>query len=107
MTIGNKQHNEMNYTCTNVISVFFMFIIFYLGGNILPPPFHPAPNFPAYAPVPLAAATIDPRPFLAPQIFYWPYPSPPVSPTSYYPTIPPPGALQPQQPQQPMVSKEL
>ncbi|KAG5876463.1 hypothetical protein JTB14_000636 [Gonioctena quinquepunctata] len=73
------------------------------GGNILPTPFHPAPNFPGYAPLQLAAATIDPRQFMHPQIFYWPYPSPPVSPTNYYPTIPPPGALPPQQPQQPMI----
>nr|XP_023014348.1 RNA-binding protein fusilli-like isoform X1 [Leptinotarsa decemlineata] len=69
------------------------------GGNILPTPFHPGPNFPGYAPLQLAA-TIDPRQFMHPQIFYWPYPSPPVSPTNYYPTIPPPGALSPQQIQQ-------
>lgn len=96
----------METTKIRIWSLFvLMFVIFYVGGNILPTPFHPGPNFPGYAPVPLAAATIDPRPFLAPQIFYWPYPSPPVSPTSYYPTIPPPGALPPQQPQQSLVSR--
>ncbi|XP_018574554.1 RNA-binding protein fusilli isoform X2 [Anoplophora glabripennis] len=78
------------------------------GGNILPtPPFHPGPNFSGYAPVQLAAAPIGPpRQFLPPPIFYWPYPSPPVSPTNYYPTMPPPGALPPQQPQQQMIPPE-
>ncbi|XP_056638862.1 RNA-binding protein fusilli isoform X2 [Diorhabda carinulata] len=76
------------------------------GGNILSTPFHPAPSFPGYSPVPLAAAALDPRQFMPPQIFYWPYPSPPVSPTNYYPTIPPPGALPPQQPQQQIIPPE-
>lgn len=80
-----------------------------LGGNIIPTPFHPGPNFPGYAPVQIAAAPMGPRQFLPPpipQIFYWPYPSPPVSPTNYYPTMPPPpGALPPQQPQQQMVMR--
>ncbi|KAJ8925573.1 hypothetical protein NQ315_009413 [Exocentrus adspersus] len=78
------------------------------GGNILPTPsFHPGPNFSGFAPVQLAAAPIGPpRQFLPPPIFYWPYPSPPVSPTNYYPTMPPPGALPPQQPQQQMIPPE-
>ncbi|XP_049817658.1 RNA-binding protein fusilli isoform X2 [Aethina tumida] len=80
------------------------------GGNIIPTPFHPGPNFPGYAPVQIAAAPMGPRQFLPPpipQIFYWPYPSPPVSPTNYYPTMPPPpGALPPQQPQQQMIPPE-
>lgn len=76
-----------------------------LGGNIIPTAFHPGANFPGYAPVQLAAPALGPRQFFPPPIFYWPYPSPPVSPTSYYaPTMPPPAALPPQQPQQPMVS---
>lgn len=53
----------------------------------------------------IPAPALGPRQFFPPPIFYWPYPSPPVSPTSYYaPTMPPPGALPPQQPQQAMVS---
>ncbi|XP_072389212.1 RNA-binding protein fusilli isoform X3 [Diabrotica undecimpunctata] len=76
------------------------------GGNILPTAFHHAPNFQPYPQVQLAAAAIDPRQFMPPQIFYWPYPSPPVSPTNYYPTIPPPGALPPQQAQQQMMPPE-
>ncbi|CAH0550286.1 unnamed protein product [Brassicogethes aeneus] len=73
------------------------------GGNIIPTPFHPGANFPGYGPVQIAATPMGPRQFLPPpmpQIIYWPYPSPPVSPTNYYPTMPPPGALQQQQPQQ-------
>lgn len=72
----------------------------------MPTAFHPGANFPGFAPVPLAAPALGPRQFFPPPIFYWPYPSPPVSPTSYYaPTMPPPGALPPQQPQQAMVSR--
>jgi hypothetical protein len=56
--------------------------------------------------VQIAAAPLGPRQFLPPPIFYWPYPSPPVSPTNYYPTMPPPGALPPQQPQQAMMPPE-
>ncbi|KAL3287701.1 hypothetical protein HHI36_002165 [Cryptolaemus montrouzieri] len=76
------------------------------GGNIIPTAFHPGPNFPGYAPVQIAATPLGPRQFLPHQIFYWPYPSPPVSPTNYYPTMPPPGALPPQQPQQPLIPPE-
>ncbi|XP_063908037.1 RNA-binding protein fusilli isoform X2 [Zophobas morio] len=76
------------------------------GGNIIPTAFHPGPNFPGYGPVQIAAAPLGPRQFLPPPIFYWPYPSPPVSPTNYYPTMPPPGALPPQQPQQAMMPPE-
>lgn len=76
------------------------------GGNMIPPAFHPGPNFPAFAPVQIAATPLGPRQFLPHQIIYWPYPSPPVSPTNYYPTMPPPAALPPQQPQQPMIPPE-
>ncbi|KAK5647185.1 hypothetical protein RI129_002077 [Pyrocoelia pectoralis] len=76
------------------------------GGNIIPTAFHPGANFPGYAPVQIAAPALGPRQFFPPPIFYWPYPSPPVSPTSYYaPTMPPPAGL-PQQPQQPMLPPE-
>ncbi|XP_017773605.1 PREDICTED: RNA-binding protein fusilli isoform X2 [Nicrophorus vespilloides] len=67
------------------------------GGNIIPTGFHPGANFPGYAPVQIAAAPMGARQFFPPPIFYWPYPSPPVSPTSYYaPSMPPPGAMPPQ-----------
>ncbi|VEN48780.1 unnamed protein product [Callosobruchus maculatus] len=78
-----------------------------LGGNQLMPPAAaapafgppppgtsfgavPPPNAPpaaAFTPVQMAppAAAVDPRQFIPPQIFYWPYPSPPGSPTGYYP----------------------
>lgn len=78
---------------------------------MLPPPYHPgAASFSAYGPVQIAAAPpMGPRQFYPPPIFYWPYPSPPVSPTSYYaPALPPPPGALPAaaaaQPQQAMVS---
>lgn len=48
-----------------------------------PPPLAPGALFPAPAPM----LPRGPAPAFAPAyppIFYWPYPSPPVSPTSYY-----------------------
>ncbi|KFM78083.1 RNA-binding protein fusilli, partial [Stegodyphus mimosarum] len=56
------------------------------GGNMLPPPYGAFPYvqtpqiLPAVAPLTprLPAAYYSP-------VFYWPYPSPPVSPTTYYP----------------------
>ncbi|XP_067005775.1 RNA-binding protein fusilli isoform X2 [Anabrus simplex] len=77
------------------------------GGTIMPPPpFGPATAFAPFAPAPAqliptatlthGAPPLTPRhTFHAayPPIFYWPYPSPPVSPTSYYggplPPLPP------------------
>lgn len=54
--------------------------------------------------MPLTTGPITPGQFYPPVAIYWPYPSPPVSPTNYYArTIPPPTALPPQQPQQQMV----
>ncbi|XP_044746833.1 RNA-binding protein fusilli [Coccinella septempunctata] len=76
------------------------------GGNMIPTAFHPGPNFPGYAPVQIAATPLGPRQFVPHQIIYWPYPSPPVSPTNYYPTMPPPSAMPPQQPQQAMIPPE-
>ncbi|XP_026477843.1 RNA-binding protein fusilli-like [Ctenocephalides felis] len=55
------------------------------GGAILPPPFGVANGYSPYGPL---AAPRHPA-FYPPPIFYWGYPSPPVSPTSYY------GGLQP------------
>ncbi|KAF5279685.1 hypothetical protein FQA39_LY18243 [Lamprigera yunnana] len=76
-------------------------------GNIIPTAYHPGANFPGYAPVQIAAPALGPRQFFPPPIFYWPYPSPPVSPTSYYsPTMPPPAALPPQQSQQSIMSSD-
>ncbi|KAF4525519.1 hypothetical protein B566_EDAN014905, partial [Ephemera danica] len=76
------------------------------GGTLLPPPYGAFPYGPqAAAPplIPAAAATaapMAPRPapapaFGFPPIFYWPYPSPPVSPTSYYTGVPPPPQAAP------------
>lgn len=51
------------------------------------------PPFAGYAPFPSAAAVLPPRghhPAFYPQpILYWGYPSPPVSPTTYYGPAPP------------------
>lgn len=59
-----------------------------LGGTII------GPTFNGYAPFPNPAAVLPPRghpAFFPQQIIYWPYPSPPVSPTAYYgPAHPPP-----------------
>lgn len=70
------------------------------GGTLLPPPYGAFPYGPQSAAPPLipaaaTAAPLTPRPapapaFGFPPIFYWPYPSPPVSPTSYYTGVPPP-----------------
>lgn len=85
-----------------------MFFVLDIGGNIIPATFHPGANFAGFATIQLPPPTVGPRPFYPAPIFYWPYPSPPVSPTSYFaPTMPPPphGALPPpQQPQQALVS---
>lgn len=75
------------------------------GGTMLPPPhFTPAAAFSPFGPagpaqlIPTTTLTAPRHTFAAafPPIFYWPYPSPPVSPTSYYggalPPLPPPGA---------------
>ncbi|KDR24244.1 hypothetical protein L798_06710 [Zootermopsis nevadensis] len=72
---------------------------------MLPPPhFTPAAAFSPFGPagpaqlIPTTTLTPPRHTFAAafPPIFYWPYPSPPVSPTSYYggalPPLPPPGA---------------
>ncbi|XP_018320857.1 RNA-binding protein fusilli isoform X2 [Agrilus planipennis] len=76
------------------------------GGNIIPTVFPPGTTFPGFAQLQLTPSgpTIAPRqiyPPPPPSILYWSYPSPPVSPTNYFgPTMPPPGALPPQQHQQ-------
>ncbi|PNF34494.1 RNA-binding protein fusilli, partial [Cryptotermes secundus] len=75
------------------------------GGTMLPPPhFAPAAAFSPFGPagpaqlIPTTTLTPPRHTFAAafPPIFYWPYPSPPVSPTSYYggalTPLPPPGA---------------
>lgn len=63
-----------------------MFILVRItGGTLLPHqpygtyPFGQPPIIPAVSPL-----TPRPSPFGFPPIFYWPYPSPPVSPTNYY-----------------------
>ncbi|XP_024938562.1 RNA-binding protein fusilli isoform X3 [Cephus cinctus] len=52
------------------------------GGTMMPPPFAPGAMFPP----PQAMLPRGPPQFAPayPQIIYWPYPSPPVSPTNYY-----------------------
>lgn len=79
---------------------------------MLPPAYHPGTaSFPAYGHVQIPTGPpLAHRQFYPTPIFYWPYPSPPVSPTSYYaPALqPPPGALPAgAQAQQPMVSVKL
>ncbi|CAG2055762.1 unnamed protein product [Timema podura] len=83
-----------------------------LGGTLMPPPpFGPAATFAQFGHTPTqlipAAPPLAARhtfPVAYPPIFYWPYPSPPVSPTSYYggpmPAAlgPPQGPMQPPQP---------
>jgi len=70
-----------------------------IAGGVLPPPYGAAafPYVPQQQPSLIPAATAAPlTPRAAapaygfPPIFYWPYPSPPVSPTSYYAGVPPP-----------------
>nr|CAD7431876.1 unnamed protein product [Timema monikensis] len=82
------------------------------GGTLMPPPpFGPAATFAQFGHTPTqlipAAPPMAARhtfPVAYPPIFYWPYPSPPVSPTSYYggpmPAAlgPPQGPMQPPQP---------
>nr|CAD7404155.1 unnamed protein product [Timema cristinae] len=82
------------------------------GGTLMPPPpFGPAATFAQFGHTPTqlipAAPPLAARhtfPVAYPPIFYWPYPSPPVSPTSYYggpmPAAlgPPQGPMQPPQP---------
>ena len=61
------------------------------GGTLLPPQAYGAAAFPFQQPPQIlpAVSPLTPHrhsaaPFGFPPIFYWPYPSPPVSPTSYY-----------------------
>nr|CAD7590637.1 unnamed protein product [Timema genevievae] len=82
------------------------------GGTLMPPPpFGPAATFAQFGHTPTqlipAAPPLAARhtfPVAYPPIFYWPYPSPPVSPTSYYggpmpaDLGPPQGPMQPPQP---------
>ncbi|XP_066594106.1 RNA-binding protein fusilli isoform X3 [Prorops nasuta] len=54
------------------------------GGNMLPPSaFVPGPIFPAATAMIPRGSPQFAAPFPTP-VFYWPYPSPPVSPTNYY-----------------------
>ncbi|CAB3385279.1 Hypothetical predicted protein [Cloeon dipterum] len=71
-------------------------------GAVLAPPYGAAAAFPyvqqaqaaslmpAGNAAPLTPRAAAPAAFGFPPIFYWPYPSPPVSPTSYYAGVPPP-----------------
>lgn len=56
------------------------------GGNMLPPPYGTFPYVQTPQILP-AVAPLTPRlpPASYYPVFYWPYPSPPVSPTTYYP----------------------
>ncbi|CAB3387874.1 Hypothetical predicted protein [Cloeon dipterum] len=74
----------------------------YFSGAVLAPPYGAAAAFPyvqqaqaaslmpAGNAAPLTPRAAAPAAFGFPPIFYWPYPSPPVSPTSYYAGVPPP-----------------
>lgn len=61
-------------------------IFFFSGGSMLPPPYGAFPYVQSPQILP-AVAPLTPRlpaAYYSP-VFYWPYPSPPVSPTTYYP----------------------
>ncbi|XP_076335363.1 epithelial splicing regulatory protein 1-like isoform X2 [Tachypleus tridentatus] len=91
MVFGKKQRyvevfqcsvDDMNLVLTGGIPVQRQLIS--PGGPILPPPYGTYPYVQA-APVLPTVAPLTPRvPTYYPQILYWPYPSPPVSPTAYY-----------------------
>lgn len=99
----------------NFFRFLFLFLLLFisnlcLGGSIIPQPafhhHHPGTNFARFAPGPIAvgpaAPPNHPHPYLPPPSFiYWPYPSPPVSPTNYYPAMAPHAAIPPPPPQQP------
>lgn len=86
-----------------LLMAFGFSLVLWSGGSIIPAAFHAGPNFAGYAPVQLTTGPLTPGQFY-PQLIYWPYPSPPVSPTNYYArTISAPSALPPQQAQQQMV----
>ena len=66
------------------MTAFFLF--FLSGGSMLPPPYGAFPYVQSPQILP-AVAPLTPRlpaAYYSP-VFYWPYPSPPVSPTTYYP----------------------
>ncbi|XP_034242512.1 RNA-binding protein fusilli isoform X2 [Thrips palmi] len=71
------------------------------GGTLLPAPqFGPPGSFSHFAAMQSAQVipTLtrpSPAPFVYPPMIYWPYPSPPVSPTSYYGGGIPPSAVAP------------
>ncbi|KAK3889397.1 hypothetical protein Pcinc_006610 [Petrolisthes cinctipes] len=80
------------------------------GGTVLAPPFGAFPLGPA-PPVLNAVGAVTPRlpayPGMAyPTMFYWPYPSPPVSPSSAYYGSPPPLAAPPTPPHHTILAPE-
>ncbi|XP_013780783.1 epithelial splicing regulatory protein 2-like isoform X2 [Limulus polyphemus] len=91
MVFGKKQRyievfqcsvDDMNLVLTGGIPVQRQLIS--PGGTMLPPPYGVYP-YVQTTPVLPTVAPLTPRvPTYYPQIFYWPYPSPPVSPTTYY-----------------------
>ncbi|KAJ9588592.1 hypothetical protein L9F63_028105, partial [Diploptera punctata] len=99
---------KMIYKRYIILLAFFIKILMgikFTCGTMLPPAhFGPAAAFSPFGPagpaqlIPTATLTQPRHTFAAafPPIFYWPYPSPPVSPTSYYggplPPLAPPGA---------------
>lgn len=70
-----------------IISMYIMLILYpFIGGSMLPPPYGAFPYVQSPQILP-AVAPLTPRlpaAYYSP-VFYWPYPSPPVSPTTYYP----------------------
>lgn len=78
-----------------------LFLFLLTGGTLLPAPqFGPPGSFSHFAAMQSAQVipTLtrpSPAPFVYPPMIYWPYPSPPVSPTSYYGGGIPPNAVAP------------
>ncbi|XP_046418613.1 RNA-binding protein fusilli isoform X1 [Neodiprion virginianus] len=91
MIFGKKQRyievfqcsgEDMNLVLTGAVAPPPAKALLSPGGTMMPPPFGPGAIYPAQA----AMLPRGPPQFAPayPPIFYWPYPSPPVSPTNYY-----------------------
>ncbi|XP_076343782.1 RNA-binding protein fusilli-like isoform X2 [Tachypleus tridentatus] len=91
MVFGKKQRyievfqcsvDDMNLVLTGGIPIQRQLIS--PGGTMLPPPYGAYPYVQTTPMLPTVAPLTPRVPTYYPQIFYWPYPSPPVSPTTYY-----------------------
>lgn len=95
------------------MQVFNDILIFCVGGTVMPPPFSGYVPFAGHGSMPINGMTGKPDPrcptmindpnhmmhlhpaFYPQPILYWGYPSPPVSPTTYYGPPPPTAHLSP------------